>query len=145
MDGNTGHVGHWTTRSPLAKRKDERLWVRGAGQGGRAGGRDARSFCEEPAGGVICALEGWSCLLAGSKRGEHLGILGVASGWRGWGMGLLNLLLALAGVVLGSGDDQKFRLEPRPRCRERGVLGHVPFEQVWGKGAVKGWERLGWS
>lgn len=48
-------------------------------------------------------------------------------------MGLLNLLLALAGVVLGSGDDQKFRLEPRPRCRERGVFGHVPFEQVWGK------------
>lgn len=50
-------------------------------------------------------------------------------------MGLLNLLLALAGVVLGSGDDQKFRLEPRPRCRERGVFGHVPFEQVWGKGS----------
>ena len=48
----------------------------------------------------------------------------------GGGMGLLNLLLASAGVVLGSGYDQKFWLEPLPRCRERGEFGHVPFEQV---------------
>ena len=63
-------------------------------------------------------------------------------------MGLLNLLLALAGVVLGSGYDQKFWLEPLPRCGERGEFGHVPFEQGWGKGSdglgEAGLELRGW-
>ena len=55
---------------------------------------------------MICALKDGAASLLGSESGEPLGVLGVASGWR-WGVGLLNLLLASAGVVLGSGYDQK--------------------------------------
>lgn len=88
---NTARVATGQRGGPWPRGKGrERLWVRGAGRGGRVGGRDVRSFCEELSWGCDGCSEGRSCLLAGSERDKPLGILGVASGRR-WGDGALEL------------------------------------------------------